>query len=159
MQQVVEKLRCKQYKFFDAPPSPDARFVTQSKVRAYNRVIPLPLGLSNIQVGVPCHAPVGAADCQSHTSNGCQALPLLAAFDASKFSAHNCGCFPQQPFSVHDVSDGKASAANTDASMHYVLQQPCMTYNSTDGRRVSAHSYLAGSPRLWVLSQPAGAAA
>lgn len=50
MLQSVERLRSRQYKFFSAPPSPAARFVTKSQVRAYNRVVPLPLGLADIQV-------------------------------------------------------------------------------------------------------------
>lgn len=48
--QTVDQLRWRQYKFFNAPPSPRAKFVSQHVVRAYNRVIPLPLGLANIQV-------------------------------------------------------------------------------------------------------------
>jgi hypothetical protein len=63
MQQIVDKLRSRQYKFFNAPPSPDARFSAQSKVRAYNRVIPLPLGLSNIQVRALWQVFTGAAPC------------------------------------------------------------------------------------------------
>lgn len=56
MLQTVEHLRRRKYKFFNAPPSPTARFhdKAQSRVRAYNRIIPLPLGLANIQVGGLC---------------------------------------------------------------------------------------------------------
>ena len=50
MLRTVERLRARQYKFFGAPPSPDAVFRTPGGVRAYNRIIPLPRGLDIIEV-------------------------------------------------------------------------------------------------------------
>jgi hypothetical protein len=53
MLQTVDKLRWRQYRFFNTPPSPTARFCLRSfPCRAYNRIIPLPLGLSVIQVNM-----------------------------------------------------------------------------------------------------------
>jgi hypothetical protein len=52
MLQVVDGLAAdRQYRQFRAPPSPRAVFIVHPlPVRAYNRVIPLPLGLANIKV-------------------------------------------------------------------------------------------------------------